>query len=115
MRTKCIPALGLCALVAGCASVGQQMSADKIAAIKPGTTTRAEMVDWFGEPTTVGLDASGVESATWHHAHIIAAPFYSEIKQQVLVAQFTNSVVKAFVVTDQIKETNAPPSKAVSK
>ena len=113
---KIIPALCALVLLAGCATGGSpQMSADKLSQIKPGQTTRSEMVQWFGEPIAIGMDTSGKSSATWYHTRIIAAPFYTDMKHQMLVGIFeTNNMLLSFTLSDQIKATNAPPRSAPS-
>ena len=110
---KALPATFLVftlALLAGC-SFGsrQQLGSDKLALIKPGTTTRPEMIQWFGEPTSVGMDFAGKASAIWHHSRITSVPFYTDLKQQMLVAVFeTNHVLLNFTLQDDIKATNGP-------
>ncbi len=69
------------------------------------------MIEWFGEPLSVGMDLSGRASATWSHFQMTAAPFYSDLKTQMLVGIFeTNNVLIHYTLSDQIKKTNAPPS-----
>ena len=109
--------LFLLCLLCGCATGGgPQLSADKLGLLKPNQTTRQEMVQWFGEPLTVGMDSSGKSSATWYHTRIIAAPFYADVKNQMLVGIFeTNNVLLHFTLTDKIKATNAPLPQPASR
>ena len=105
------PILVLLFCLTGCVGTGgsKQLSADKLTLLKPGTTTRAEMNEWFGAPISIGLDTSGKSSASWIHSRVIAAPFYTSIRQQMLIAIFeTNNVLHNFNLSDPIKATNTP-------
>jgi outer membrane protein assembly factor BamE (lipoprotein component of BamABCDE complex) len=100
-------------LITGCVSSGsRQMSVDHISSLKPGETTRTQMVHWFGQPFSVGIESSGRSTAVWHHTKVISVPFYFNLQQQVLAAVFeTNNVLFAFTVSDQIQQTNSAPTR----
>ena len=99
-------------LLSGCTGGGKMLSADKLSALKPGQTTRAEMVQWFGQPGAVGMDTTGRASATWFHVLVIPTPFVYGVQQQMLAAVFeTNDVLMKFTVSDQINRTNNPSVK----
>ena len=97
----CLLAIAL--MICGCVSqVGTQMSADKLAQIKPGQTTRAELVQWFGSPISQGLDDSGRAQFNWYYCEVHPG-FTMKMKNQMLsVIVGTNNVVEKFVVTDGV-------------
>ena len=107
-----LTALAVVTLVGCSATSGnKQLSSDKLNQIVPAKTTRAELIKWFGDPMTVGIDENGMASAGWVHVRAVAGPFAVDVKQQILAVNFdTNNVVKSFTFTDPIKSTNGAPT-----
>jgi len=97
--------LAAAALLTGCtfSNGSQKMSADKLSQIKPGVTTRADLIQWFGSPVSQGLDESGQASFNWYHAEATSGLMTVHMKNQMLtVIMTTNDVVKKFVLTDDL-------------
>src|ERR1051326_7226426 len=59
-----IPIL-LAALLCGCASVGKNFDSRKIAEIKKGETTEADLVQMFGPPAQRGVNSETGLTLTW--------------------------------------------------
>jgi len=55
------------ALVAGCVSVGENFNSGKVAQIKKGETTEAELVQWFGPPENRSINSDGNTTLTWNY------------------------------------------------
>jgi len=53
------------AVVAGCASVGKNFDESKVAQIKKGETTEAQLVLMFGEPQNRMVNSEGQSILTW--------------------------------------------------
>ncbi len=105
---RLIAALWLAAL-AGCVThSGNVLTPDRVSGIQPGVTTRADLNEWFGDPFMVGADAEGRTMAVWHGSRLTSAPYYFDMRIQMLTAVFTNGVVFNFSVADQV---NNPPTR----
>ncbi|MBD3670932.1 MAG: hypothetical protein HUJ29_09170 [Gammaproteobacteria bacterium] len=74
-------------LLAGCVTIGKTFPVEKLSAIDPGSTTRADIEKMFGEPWRVGKD-NGLR--TWTFAHYKYALF-GESKTRDLVIRFDAS------------------------
>lgn len=64
-----LTAIVLALTVASCATSGKKIDPSATAAIQPGKTTRAEMIEQFGTPSYQGKDASGAIVANWVYVH----------------------------------------------
>jgi hypothetical protein len=73
----------------GCATVGHDFPADKVAAIQLHRTTQAEIEETFGPPWRTGIEDGGV---TWTYGRYRYAIF-SEAKTKDLVLRFDDQGV----------------------
>jgi hypothetical protein len=55
----------LSACLVGCATPGRSYDDGKVAMIKKDVTTEAELVDWFGPPTTRAMGSDGAKALRW--------------------------------------------------
>ena len=93
-----------------CASVGTKMDATALAKITPGTTTKAEMLEWFGSPMSQSLDTSGKLVMMWYYNEAQSYIFHIDLEQQILSVLFdTNDVVEKFSLVDDINKTQEAP------
>ena len=53
------------ALLAGCASNGNNFDESKVSQIKKGETTEAQLIQMFGEPQSRGLNSEGATTLMW--------------------------------------------------
>ena len=89
----------------GCASSGTALKADKLAQIKPGITTKAEMLEWFGSPMGQSLDTSGKLVMNWYYVRVQSYIFQVGTKIQMLSVLFdTNDVVEKFSLVDDVNK-----------
>ena len=51
--------------IVGCATTGAKYDDTRIAKIKRGETTEAQLIQWFGPPTSRNMDSSGRSTITW--------------------------------------------------
>jgi len=65
---RCILAIACTALIAGCASTGNNFDEAKVNQIKKGETTEADLVKLFGAPQNRTINAEGVTTLTWMYA-----------------------------------------------
>jgi outer membrane protein assembly factor BamE (lipoprotein component of BamABCDE complex) len=101
---KAVPFLFL-VFLAACASSGTQLQADKLAKIKPGVTTKAEMLQWFGSPMSMSVDANGKVVVVWFYTRVQSLVFSVDIKKQMLsVLLDTNDVVEKFTLIDDVNK-----------
>ncbi len=56
------------ALLAGCASTGNNFDESKVSQIKKGETTEAQLIQMFGEPQSRGVNSEGQTLLTWMYA-----------------------------------------------
>jgi len=63
--------LTLAVALAGCASSGHELDQSKVAQIKRGETTKAQVREWLGKPEQIAVDDSGVE--TWTYIYVRAS------------------------------------------
>ena len=91
------------AFLIGCAySTGTQMDATTLQKIKLGTTTKAELLEWFGSPMTQALDTNGKTALTWYYGK---AQTFGDFKKQMLsVVLDTNNIVEKFTLTDDVNK-----------
>lgn len=61
-------AIACTALIAGCASTGNNFDEGKLAQIRKGQTTEPELVQSFGEPQNRSVNSEGVATLTWVYA-----------------------------------------------
>ena len=80
MKTRLAVMLSIALLAAaGCAptfnvTMGNMPTQDPGAKIEAGMTTKAEVVELFGQPDFTGVDADGLLKWTWPHLGIEATP-----------------------------------------
>jgi hypothetical protein len=55
----------LSACLLGCATRGRPYDDGKVAMIKKDVTTEAELVDWFGPPSSRAMGADGAKALRW--------------------------------------------------
>lgn len=92
--------LGLVLLLAGCISVGRDFPVPQSQDIKNGTTTKADLIRFFGEPTQVGMEDG---DQTWTWALVRKGLSGTESKQ--LYIRFDNrGVVKSYSYTSNFPE-----------
>lgn len=65
---KRILAGALALAIAGCATVGKEISDESIAAITKGTTTEAQLVAQLGRPTSTVTNSDGTRVLVWTYA-----------------------------------------------
>jgi len=53
------------ALLAGCASTGENFDEGKVSQIKKGETTEAQLIQMFGQPQSRGVNSEGATTLTW--------------------------------------------------
>ena len=54
-------------LIAGCASSGQNFNESKVAQIKKGETTEAELIQMFGQPENRSINSEGWTTLVWSY------------------------------------------------
>jgi hypothetical protein len=64
-RGTLIAVLLLCVGLFGCSTPPKRYDDSKIALITKGATTEAQVVEWFGPPTTRALSPDGSKILTW--------------------------------------------------
>jgi len=72
--------------IAGCASSGTKIDQANIQKIKPGTTTKQQMLEMFGAPLSQSYGTEGKLTMLWHYVYV--GPFGTGIKQQNLAVLF---------------------------
>ena len=78
------------------------MDASNLQKIKPGTTTKAQMLEWFGAPMSQALDTNGKTALIWYYGK---AQTFGDFKKQMLsVVLDTNNVVEKFTLTDDVNK-----------
>jgi outer membrane protein assembly factor BamE (lipoprotein component of BamABCDE complex) len=93
------------AFITGCASVGTKFDTSKAGQIKIGTTTRAEVMTWFGKPYTTQKMASGGEEIFWMYTEAAIGGITDQRTLKVFVD-------KDGIVTDfGLQETERPQEK----
>jgi hypothetical protein len=98
----CSLLLALGFAVTGCASVfsmGREFPSPARDAIRNGTTTKADLVKLFGEPTQVGID-DGDPSWTW----LYFRKGDPDLTKQLTVRFGPNDVVKSFSFSSNFPE-----------
>jgi len=99
---RCLLSLGvLSLLLAGCVSVGAEFPTPTSAMIKNGVTTRAELLQFFGSPTQVGIE-DGDQTWTWLH---VRAGAIGRTLSRELHVKFTEwGVAKSYSYTSNLPE-----------
>lgn len=117
MKTTPILIVLLVLFLAGCASTGRKMDMTKMGDIQKGVTTRAELIEWFGSPQSVGLDAEGRSIAQWIYVHAssqgqnfipVVGAFtmgFDQQMQQLVVSFDENNVVYNYTFNQSDTET----------
>ena len=88
--------------LAGCASVGNEMDMSQMDNIEKGETTKAQLLEWFGSPMTVGIDSEGQTMATWIYSAAksnLIGKMETRL-QQLVVIYDENDVVKQFTFNE---------------
>lgn len=103
---KTMLACAFLVLIAGCVSMGTEMSAEKLSMIQPGVTTKDQMLQMFGAPMSLRLGTNGKLVMDWSYSHVTAIPFAGpKVQRQQLEVLFgTNDVVEKFSLTDDINK-----------
>ena len=65
MSVRFVSMLAGAALIAGCASVGQDFNMSDVEAFKPGVTTLGDAKEKLGKPYSESVDAFGRKTAIW--------------------------------------------------
>ncbi|HGK7302468.1 TPA: hypothetical protein ACJ509_000294 [Stenotrophomonas maltophilia] len=65
---KRILAVALVLAIAGCATVGKEMSDESVAAITDGQTTEAQLVAQLGRPYSTVTNSNGTRMMVWTYA-----------------------------------------------
>jgi outer membrane protein assembly factor BamE (lipoprotein component of BamABCDE complex) len=100
---RIITALLFVLVLAGCAHRGEQMDEDALRRIAPGVTTRAEMVQMFGNPLSQSFGTEGKLSMIWYYVHV--GPFGTNMKQQNLTVLFDQQDrVERFSLVDDVNK-----------
>tara|TARA_S200002703_G_C3778750_1_gene239919 strand:+ start:860 stop:1189 length:330 start_codon:yes stop_codon:yes gene_type:complete len=94
----------LCIILAfcliGCASSGRKIDHAKVSDIKKGTTTEAELLNWFGKPNSTSITPEG-KVLVWTHAQAHALPFYAQVQSDSLMVRLDDQgTVSTFQQTD---------------
>jgi hypothetical protein len=71
---RSILAVGLCALLIGCASSGIKVSEQQAESFKVGTSTYSDVVATLGEPTSTSVDSKGNRTAAYNYNSIRSQP-----------------------------------------
>ena len=88
-----------CSLMfAGCGTVGKNFDSAKVKNIKNHTTTKAEVLDWFGLPYKEGTENGGL---MWTYQFDKYVAGSTESKDLVILFD-SNNLVKAFRYTSNI-------------
>ena len=72
--------------IAGCASSGTKIEQAKIQQIVVGTTTKDQMIQFFGTPLSQSFGSEGKLTMLWHYVYV--GPFGLDMKQQNLAVLF---------------------------
>ena len=59
----------------GCATIGRKFDVDKVGLINKGETTKQEILDTFGKPTSVSTDSDGRDTFLYLHMKAKAKPW----------------------------------------
>lgn len=59
----------------GCATIGRKFDINKVELIKKGETTKHEILDSFGNPTTISTDSDGRDTFLYLHMKAKAKPW----------------------------------------
>lgn len=90
-------ATGLIAiLLAACSSIGTNFDEKKVQNIHEGVTTKADLISYFGEPTTRTVVAEGKEIYGWNYTHANA---FGKGSGKTLVVKILNGKVKSYSIT----------------
>ncbi|WP_397448162.1 outer membrane protein assembly factor BamE [Pseudomonas sp. NA-150] len=112
MRT--VFALLFALVITGCAHSGKRMDAETLSLIVPGSTTKEQMIQMFGNPLSQAYGTEGKLSAVWFYVQV--GPFGAGMKQQNLAVLFDQSGrVERYSLADNVNEepiTHALPTPA---
>lgn len=86
------------------AYAGPKLPPEKISQIKIGTTTRAELEEWFGKPMLVELNAGGGLILRWFQVELGRSFINPDSTQGLHVLIDSNGVVRTFNQTDRGQE-----------
>jgi outer membrane protein assembly factor BamE (lipoprotein component of BamABCDE complex) len=86
-----------------CATMGTLMETATFAKLKPGVTTQAELLEWFGRPRSLTLDTNGKEVMVWYY---FRAGF--TVKQQILSALIDEKkIMEKYTLIDDFNQDEA--------
>ncbi len=88
--------------VSGCAtSYGQQISADRVAQIQKGVTTRAEITEWFGQPMQSVMMPDGGRTLYFVYYRQTAGGFYGQVARTAVGKGTAQTGTNLSVVIDK--------------
>ena len=91
--------------VAGCATVGNDISQEDISKIQKGVTTEQSLVSTFGQPSTQTVDSEGNRYLVWSYGHAVA---FGAAEGKSLMVKLNNSgTVESYTTSS----TNSQPVK----
>ncbi len=68
---KFLLAIAISVALAGCASVGKEFSTTDVSSIQKGKTTKTELIQRFGEPSSQVSDSEGNTTYVWTYAKAV--------------------------------------------
>lgn len=70
--------------LSGCAtSYGQKIEADRVAQIQKGVTTRAQIIEWFGQPMQTVMMPDGGRTMYFVYYRQSAGGFYGQVAKTI--------------------------------
>ena len=87
----------LVSCLASCATVGKEISEQKVSQIKKGVTTEQTLVNEFGKPYAETVDSDGNKSLVWTYAH--ATAFSAGQGKSLSVKLDKNGVVENYALS----------------
>ncbi len=82
----------MCFAAYGCGVSGRQVDLDKVTQLAPGETTKNEMLNMFGPPTSQSLISDGTSILTWVYTRVVVF-IVADVRTQSLAATFDKNNV----------------------
>lgn len=102
MSIRLVNALAGIALIAGCASVGQDFDMTEVDRLQPGVTTLEQVKQRLGKPRRIDNTADGLVGVTWTRAQAVMG----SISTKGVTILFDKDGKMVRVVTRQESSTN---------